>query len=89
MVSLEEFKNLELNSYFLRQKNIDFKKINENLKQAFVLYGDNDPYVPQEVLRSLADELNIEPEVFANGGHLNTAAGYIKFPRLLEIVRSL
>ncbi len=77
----------ELNSYFLKEKDVDFKKVNKNLKQAFVIYGDNDPYVPQKVLKSLADNLKVKPEIIKNGGHLNTSSGYKAFPRLLEIIQ--
>ena len=76
-----------LNSYFMKEKDIDFKKVNKNLKQAFVIYGDNDPYVPQEVLKYLADNLKANPEIIKNGGHLNTDSGYKTFPRLLEIIK--
>jgi hypothetical protein len=78
----------ELNSYFMKEKTIDFEKVNRNLKQTFVIYGDNDPYLPQEVLRSLADNLKVEPEVIPGGGHLNTDSGYKTFPRLLEIIKN-
>jgi len=77
----------ELNSYFMKEKNVDFEKVNKNLKQAFVIYGDNDPYVSQEVLKSLADNLKVKPEIIKNGGHLNTDSGYKTFPRLLEIIK--
>jgi predicted alpha/beta hydrolase family esterase len=77
----------EMNGYFLKEKTIDFDKVNKNLQKKFVIYGDNDPYVPQATLKSLADNLKINPEVIPNGGHLNTDAGYISFPRLLEIIR--
>lgn len=78
----------ELNSYFMKEKTIDFKRVNKNLKQAFVIYGDNDPYLPQEVLKSLADNLKAKPEIIKNGGHLNTDYGYKTFPRLLEIIKN-
>jgi len=78
----------ELNSYFLSEKNIDLEKVNENLEQAFVIYGDDDPYVPQEALKSLADNLKVKPEVLSGGGHLNTDTGYVTFPRLLEIIKN-
>ncbi|HUW22228.1 MAG TPA: alpha/beta fold hydrolase [Candidatus Bathyarchaeia archaeon] len=79
----------ELNSYFLKEKEIDFDQINRNLKKAFVSYGDNDPYVPQEILKSLADRLGVKPQVFASGGHLNTDTGYTTFPELLKIINKL
>jgi hypothetical protein len=78
----------ELNSYFMKEKTIDFERVNKNLKQAFVIYGDNDPYLPQEVLKSLAGNLKAKPEIIKNGGHLNTDYGYKTFPRLLEIIKN-
>ena len=80
---------LELNSYFLKKKQINFDKVNKNLEKAFVFYGDNDPYVTQEALKSLAKELKVNPVVIKNGGHLNSSAGFTEFPKLLETVLSI
>ncbi len=79
---------IELNSYFLREKAIDFKKINENLEQSFIIYSDDDPYVPQEELRFLAEGLKTEPIIISKGGHFNTDSEYTTFPLLLEIIRN-
>ncbi len=78
----------ELNSYFLSEKKIDFEKVNRNIEKALVVYGDNDPYVPQEVLQSLADSLGVRPEIVPSGGHLNSDSGYQNFPQLLKIIRN-
>jgi len=79
----------ELNSYFLREKHIDFVKVNAHLKQAAVLYGNDDPYVPQTSLRALAHDLGVVPTVVPSGGHCNQAAGYGPFPLLLKIIEEL
>jgi hypothetical protein len=79
----------ELNSYFMSEKQIDFNQIKANLEQAYVLYGDNDPYVPQPTLESLAQNLEVEAQVFEKGGHLNTDTGYKRFPYLLEIIEEI
>jgi len=79
----------ELNSYFLKEKKVDFGKVNQNLGKAFVFYGDNDPYVPQKILKSLADKLGVVPKILPKGGHLNTDAGYTTFPELLEIIERI
>lgn len=76
----------DLNNYFLKQKQIDFNKVNSHLNRRFVIYGDNDPYVPNETLHDLANELGVTPAIIHNGGHLNTDSGYTSFPYLLEIV---
>jgi uncharacterized protein len=75
----------ELNSYFLSEKSIDFNKVKKHLEQSFVIYSDDDPFVPQEELKSLATSLEVVPKIIHNGGHLNTKAGYNSFPYLLDI----
>lgn len=77
---------LGLNSYFLREKSINFSRVKDNLDQAYVFYGDNDPYVVQQALKALAEDLEVTPTVVKNGGHLNAAAGFNKFPELLSTV---
>ncbi len=77
----------ELNGYFMRQKELDFTAVNDQLSKAFVLYGDDDPYVPQEILGKLATFLDVTPEIIVKGGHLNTQAGYTEFPLLLDLVK--
>ena len=79
----------ELNSYFLAERSVDFEKVNKNLQNAFVLFGDDDPYVPKKSLHLLADNLHVKPKIYPNGGHLNTDAGYTKFDDLLEIITNL
>lgn len=76
----------ELNSYFLRKREIDFKAVSELIGRVFVVYGDDDPYVPQKILKDLADKLGVKPVIVKKGGHLNMTSGYQKFPLLLELV---
>jgi len=92
LISVSGFANdygLELNSYFLKEKSIDFDAVNKNIGKSFVFYGDNDPYVPQLSLQQLADDLQVKPVIISTGGHLNSAAGFTKFPQLLEAVLSI
>jgi predicted alpha/beta hydrolase family esterase len=77
----------ELNSYYLKEKSINFEQLNSNLKWASVIYGDNDPYVTQDALMQLAQDLKVEAIVIPNGGHLNTEAGFTTFPELIKIVK--
>lgn len=80
---------LELNSYFMREKPIDFDAVSQSLEHAVALYGDNDPYVPQESLELLATKLGVAPIIIQGGGHLNEAAGYQEFPQLLETMLAM
>jgi predicted alpha/beta hydrolase family esterase len=79
----------ELNSYFLKIKNMDFNKIRNNISESYVLYGDDDPYVTQEALKEVATQLGVEATVTHNGGHINAETGFIEFPKLLAIVEAI
>jgi predicted alpha/beta hydrolase family esterase len=78
----------ELNSYFLSERTVDFEIINARVKNAAVFYGDNDPYVTQSALANLSKGLKVEPFIVPSGGHLNSYAGFIEFPKLLESIKS-
>ncbi len=78
-----------LNNYFMKGKKINFNKIKHNAEYFSVIYGDNDPFVPQQTLQKLSQQLQITPYIIHQGGHLNTDSGYSQFPLLLEIVKKL
>ncbi len=79
----------ELNDYFMSERNIDMSKVKKNIKKSFVIFGDDDPYVPQSELNALAKALGVQPLIIPGGGHLNTDARFITFPTLLAVVRSI
>ena len=67
----------------------NWKKIMENCPSFTVFHSDNDPYVPLEKGKELAEKLGTEPVIMEGAGHFNAKAGYTKFPRLLlEILKS-
>ena len=78
----------ELNSYYLKEKEINFTKVKRNLRKAYVLYGDDDPYVTQKALADLALSLQVTPKIYPKGGHLSTRAGFTTFPDLVEIIKN-
>ena len=78
----------ELNSSFFAEP-FDWNKIKENCKSFYVFYSDNDPYVPQEKAKELANKLGVEPIFVKGAGHFNETAGYAKFPLLLEEIKKL
>lgn len=75
-----------LNSYFLKEKDTDVKKIKKLIGNSHVVYGNDDPYVPQEVLKDLATKLGVKPIIVKKGGHINTTSGYTKLPLLLDLL---
>src|SRR5476649_2096961 len=57
----------ELNSHFMSEKKIVFKKVKNHVKKIAVIYGDDDPYVPQKSLAALAKNLEITPKIVPEG----------------------
>jgi predicted alpha/beta hydrolase family esterase len=80
---------LELNSYFMKEKEISFEVVTKNVQQTYVVFGNNDPYVPQAILHNLAAKLGVTPVVIKEGGHLNTRSGFESFPLLLDLAKEL
>lgn len=72
--------------YFMRSKTLDFSKVNAGLKNKFVIFAPDDPYVGQKALRQLADALQTEPIIIPKGGHFISSSGYSRFPRLLDLI---
>lgn len=63
----------------------NFDKIKTQIGMSYVVYGDNDPYVPATEPPLFAEKLGAEIHVVPNGGH---CGGIFKeFPLLLEIIK--
>ena len=76
-----------LNEPFIK-KGVDWNKVKENCGEIVCFAGDNDPYIPFEILEEFpklcgAKKLIVVP----NGGHLNSEFGYTTFPLLLKTIR--
>ncbi|OGM34824.1 hypothetical protein A3D84_03075 [Candidatus Woesebacteria bacterium RIFCSPHIGHO2_02_FULL_42_20] len=77
----------ELNESFVT-KSFDWAKIKNNCKRFYVINSDNDPYVPLEKGKSLAENLGTELIVLKNAGHINEEAGYTEFSFLLDKIKN-
>jgi uncharacterized protein len=81
---------LEINTEYLQACTIDIQKAAENINHKYVIYSDNDPYVPQAELKARASELKGETVIVPNGGHFNADTEYTReFPLLINIVKEL
>ena len=78
----------ELNKSFVDKK-FNWNRIIENCENFFVIGSDNDEYISEDVTRQLSFNLNAELHIIPNGGHLNSKAGYNKFPFLIELINKL
>lgn len=85
-LELKDFDSINA-SFF--KKSFNWGKIRKNCQKFFVYNSDNDPYVPLSHGEKLAKNLGIKLNVVHNAGHINKAAGYTKFPCLLEDIRAL
>ena len=79
----------ELNERFLASGAVDFAKVRNRLADASVVFGTDDPYVPQGELTRLATDLGVEPHVIGGAGHLNAESGYAQFPYVRDEVLRL
>ena len=81
---------LELNSYYMAERDIDIKKVSSLIKHKFVIFGNDDPYVPQETLKALADGLEVKPYLIPKGGHFNGDTIYGKrMWMLMDLIDSI
>jgi len=78
----------KINSSFINKK-FDFSRIRRNCGKFFVYNSDNDPYVPLERGRELANCLKTQLHIIHGAGHFNTAAGYTKFPLLFQQIKEV
>ncbi|MCX6816413.1 MAG: alpha/beta hydrolase [Candidatus Beckwithbacteria bacterium] len=67
----------------------DFVKIKQNCHQFVVMVGDDDPYVAIKFPQRIADNLGVKLQIIKGGKHLNSEAGYTKFPEALEEIKKL
>ena len=75
------------NSTFFKTP-INWNKIKSLSDSYYLLASDNDPYVPSQFLRGFAEKLGVKLKIVSGGKHLNAEAGYVKFPRILDIIKS-
>jgi hypothetical protein len=68
-------------------KAFDWNKIKRNCMHFYVINSDNDPYVPVQKGIDLARDLNVEPAVLRNAGHINRDSGYVEFGFLAKSIR--
>jgi len=67
----------------------DWKTIQRNAEHFSVIHADNDPYILLTKSEELARNLGVDVTLVPGGGHLNTTAGFAKFPLLLEHITAL
>ncbi len=69
-------------------RSFDWDRIKTNCAIFHVYHSDNDPYFPLFLGEELAKQLGVNVDIVKNAGHFNEAAGYLKFPKLLEDIKN-
>ena len=86
LIGIKKFDSI-ITTFF--EQDFNWQKIRKSCQNFFVYHGDNDPYVPLSMGQELAKSLEVEVKIIHGGGHLNEAAGFSKFPRLLKDIKKL
>ncbi len=76
----------KLNKTFVTKK-FNWAKIKNHCEKFYVINSDNDPYIPLEKGKNLAENLDAELIILKNAGHINKEGGYIKFNFLLRKIK--
>jgi predicted alpha/beta hydrolase family esterase len=82
--------NKEYDQYNSEFISFDFNWNKIKAKSKFYIYrSNNDPYVPEESGKVLAEKLEVKETIIPNGGHLNAESGFVQFPKLLEDIKKV
>lgn len=63
----------------------DANKLRSLIPETHVVYGDNDPYVPQQEILKFAEALAAKTHVVPGGGHCGSI--FKEFPLILELLK--
>lgn len=66
----------------------DWQKIQQNTQKLLFVHSDNDPYVPLDQAKFVAEKCNAEIKLIPGQGHFNLeqSSEYRQFPKLLELI---
>ena len=81
---INDFHNIVNKTFYVSDD--ELVKIKDLCNEIICIYGDNDPYIPQNVFKDLANKLEAKELIIHNGGHLNKEAGYDKFEEILKYI---
>ncbi len=74
----------EVNKTFFKYN--DISEATKYFNNIISFFGDNDPYVPAELVETLTHQLNSPLKIIHNGGHLNASAGLNIFKELKDAI---
>ena len=54
--------------------------------EVLCIYGDDDPYISQEMLHSFSDKLKAKEVIIRAGGHLNKNSGFNTLEEIMKYI---
>ncbi|MDD5171714.1 MAG: alpha/beta fold hydrolase [Candidatus ainarchaeum sp.] len=70
-------------------KKFNWPKILKSCRRFIVINSDNDPFIPLDEGKRLAEQLGADFIIEHGGGHINEGSGYSSYPLLLKILDGL
>ncbi len=70
------------------EKDFDYDLIKSKKLPIIIVNSSNDPYIDFKRSKNLPHKLNAKFIAVENAGHFNTKSGYIKFPQLLDLIKT-
>jgi predicted alpha/beta hydrolase family esterase len=77
----------EIQDFF--KTDFNWKKIRSKVEKFVIINSDNDPYMKIEEGKILHEKLGGELIIEHNAGHINEAAGFTEYPRLLDSILAI
>ena len=77
----------EIKDFF--KSDFDWEKIKSKAEKFVIMNSDNDPYMKIEEGKILHEKLGGELIIEHNAGHINEEAGFKKYPKLLDLIRTI
>jgi len=66
----------------------NWEKIKSRANKFYIFHSDNDPYIDIENSKEIAKQLNEKVILIPNSGHFNAKAGYLKFEKILDLIKN-
>ena len=66
----------------------DWQKLQKLIPTSYVLYADNDPYVPQQFSIEFAEKIKSSLVLVKKAGHMNSEVNLNEFPLVYELCKS-
>ena len=90
-LSLEKSKKMwqiDIANQTFYKKNFDYKRLKRLIPISYVLYSDNDPYVPKKYPLEFAKKMESSAIFVKKAGHMNSEVNLNEFPLVYELCKT-